>query len=298
VAKWRKKGIALLKIVISLLLVYFVFTKVDFREVWSILQKSRPGYIVLALLFFIASKVFSAFRLNLYFYQLGVFLTQKSNLKLYLLGMFYNLFLPGGIGGDAYKGYLIRKTFEVRTKRVVAVLLLDRLSGMLLLFVYACLLAMGLKDLLLKEYRFLFGFGIVLSILVFWFINKRFFEYVFPVFWKSVGYSALVQGLQLASLYCILNALSIENNMLAYLFVFLISSIVSVVPLTIGGIGSREVTFYYGALWLGLNQDTSIGISMTFFLITAFVSLLGVYFHFRKPELEVGSGSGRSNGRP
>ena len=294
-AKWRKKGIALLKIAISLLLVYFVFTKVDFVEVWDILQKSRPGYIGLALLFFIASKVFSAFRLNLYFHQLDVFLTQESNLKLYLLGMFYNLFLPGGIGGDAYKGYLIKKKFDVRTKKVVAVLLLDRLSGMLLLFVYACLLAMGLKDLLLSDYRILFGLGIVLGILVFWWLNKRFFGYVFPVFWKSVGYSALVQGLQLASLYCILCALSIENHILAYLFVFLISSIVSVLPLTIGGIGSREVTFYYGALWLGLNQDTSIGISMTFFLITAFVSLLGIYFHFKKPELSVsdGGGSGR-----
>ncbi|MGB7393889.1 MAG: lysylphosphatidylglycerol synthase domain-containing protein, partial [Pricia sp.] len=83
----------------------------------------------------------------------------------------------------------------------------------------------------------------------------------------------------------ILCALSIENHILAYLFVFLISSIVSVVPLTIGGIGSREVTFYYGALWLGLDQDTSIGISIAFFVITAVVSLCGIYFHFKKPEL-------------
>lgn len=290
-AKWHKKGIALLKIAISLLLVYFVFTKVDFGEVWGILQKSHPGYIGLALLFFIVSKVVSAFRLNLYFHQLGVLLTQKSNLKLYLLGMFYNLFLPGGIGGDAYKGYLIRKNFEVRTKKVVSVLLLDRLSGLLLLFIYACLLAMGLKDRLLSDYRILFAVGIVLSVLVFWVLNTRFFGYVFPVFWKSFGYSALVQGLQLVSLYCILCALSVENNILAYLFVFLISSIVSVVPLTIGGIGSREVTFYYGAIWLGLNQDTSIGISMTFFLITAFVSLLGIYFHFKKPGLDIKNGS-------
>lgn len=291
-AKWRKKGIALLKIAISLLLVYFVFTKVDFAEVWGILQKSRLGYIVLAIVFFIASKVFSAFRLNLYFHQLDVLLTQKSNLKLYLLGMFYNLFLPGGIGGDAYKGYLIKKKFEVRTKKVVAVLLLDRLSGMLLLFVYACLLAMGLKDRLLSDYRILLGLAILFSVLVFWLLNKRFFGYVFPVFWKSTWYSALVQCLQLVSLYCILSALSIENHILAYLFVFLISSIVSVLPLTIGGIGSREVTFYYGAIWLGLNQDTSIGISMTFFLITASVSLLGIYFHFKRPELSVSGGGG------
>lgn len=284
-AKWRKKGIALLKIAISLLLVYFVFTKVDFAEVWGILQKSHPGYIGLALVFFIASKAFSAFRLNLYFHQLDVLLAQKSNLKLYLLGMFYNLFLPGGVGGDAYKGYLIKKKFEVRTKKVVSVLLLDRLSGMLLLFLYACLLAMFFKNRLLNDYRVLIGLVMFLALLVFWVLSKRYFGYVYPVFWKSIGYSAVVQGLQLISLYCILCGLSIEDHILAYLFVFLISSIISVVPLTIGGIGSRELTFYYGAIWLGLDQDTSIGISMTFFLITAFVSLLGIYFHFKKPEL-------------
>jgi len=287
VAKWRKQGIALLKIAVSLVLVYFVFTKVDFGEVWSILRKSRPDFLGLALLFFVGSKVLSAFRLNLYFHQLGIPLTQNSNLKLYLLGMFYNLFLPGGIGGDAYKGYLIRKKFEVRTKKVVSVLLLDRLSGMLLLFVFACTLAMGLDDSVLGDYRIVFGVAIVVGIFVFWGLNKRFFGYVFPIFWKSVGYSALVQSLQLASLYCILSALSITVQIPAYLFVFLISSIVSVVPLTIGGIGSREVTFYYGALWLGLDQDTSIGISMAFFLITAFVSFLGIYFHFRKPEFGI-----------
>ncbi|HET8737083.1 MAG TPA: lysylphosphatidylglycerol synthase transmembrane domain-containing protein [Pricia sp.] len=286
-ATWRKQGVALLKIAISAVLVYFVFTKVDFEEVWGILRKSNPTYIALALLFFVISKAVSAFRLNLYFHHLGVLLTQKSNLKLYLLGMFYNLFLPGGIGGDAYKGYRIKKNFAVRTKKVAAALVLDRMSGMLLLFVYACLLAIALKARMLGEHRILFALAMVVAVLVFWQLNRRFFGGLLPVFWKSVGYSACVQGLQLISLYCILNALSLQSHTLAYLFVFLVSSIVSVLPLTIGGIGSREVTFYYGALWLGLDQDASIGISMCFFLITAVVSLLGIYFHFKRLELVV-----------
>jgi hypothetical protein len=37
---------------------------------------------------------------------------------------------------------------------------------------------------------------------------------------------------------------------------------------------------------LGLNASTSIGISFTFFLITALVSLMGMYYHFKKPKLE------------
>lgn len=283
--KQRKHLVTVLKIAISVVLVYFVFTKINFVDVLSVIKRANSFFVVLAILFFVLSKVIAAFRLNLYFHQLDISLTQKSNLQLYLLGMFYNLFLPGGIGGDAYKGYLIKKKFDVATKRVVAVLVLDRLSGMLLLFIYACLLALVMNNGVLSDFRTLFFLAIFAGLTVFWFLNKRYFAYVLQIFWKSIGYSALVQLAQLASAFFILKALYIDTNIMAYLLIFLVSSIVSVLPLTIGGIGSREVTFFYGAIWLALDQSTSVSISMVFFLITALVSVCGILYHFKKPEL-------------
>ncbi|MDV7139615.1 lysylphosphatidylglycerol synthase transmembrane domain-containing protein [Maribacter sp. TH_r10] len=282
----RKKLITIAKIAISVILIYFIFTKVDFKEVLQIVKKSDFVYLIAAILFFITSKILASVRLNLYFHELGVKLTQKSNLELYLLGMFYNLFLPGGIGGDAYKGYLIKKEFEVGTKKVVSVLVLDRLSGLLLLFIYACILGILLENTWLNTYDIPIGILSVLSIVVFWFLNKRFFNFVLPVFWKSFGLSALVQLAQLICVVFILLALKIDTNSIPYLFIFLISSIVSVLPLTIGGIGSREVTFFYGATLLALNENTSISVSMVFFLITALVSLFGIFYHFKKIKLK------------
>ena len=276
----------LLKVVVSGLLVYFIFSKIDVQEIGNTLHRSNPLYLVLALAFFFTSKVIAAFRLNLYFHQLEVYLTHKSNLKLYFLGMFYNLFLPGGIGGDAYKGYAIKKKFEVATKKVVSVLVLDRLSGLLLLFIYACSLLLLVEQETLADLKPLFILGIPLSTLVFWVLNRQFFRYVLPIFWKSISYSALVQLAQLISVWFIMKALGIELHQIAYLVIFLISSIVSVIPLTIGGIGSREATFFYGASLLGLNENTSVGISVIFFLITALVSLLGSWYHFKKIDLE------------
>ena len=284
--KLRKGLLTALKIIVSATLIYFIFTKIDFNDVLLTLKKSNPAYLVAALILFVISKMLSAFRLNLYFHQIGAPLTQKSNLELYLLGMFYNLFLPGGIGGDAYKGYVIQKKYQPVTKKVVAVLLLDRLSGMLLIFVYACLLAFLSAQSFFQGFDWLLMLAIPASVFVFWSINKRFFAYTLPVFWKSLSYSALVQLAQLLSVWCILRSLSLFTDILEYLLVFLVSSIVSVIPLTIGGIGSREVTFLYGAKWLGLNASTSVGISFTFFLITALVSLVGIVYHFKKPELK------------
>lgn len=284
--KLRKKLITALKIIVSAVLIYFIFTKIELKDVVQTLKKSEPLYLFLALLFFVLSKIISAFRTNLYFHQMGAKVSQLSNLKLYLLGMFYNLFLPGGIGGDAYKGYVIQKEYQPGTKKVVSSLLLDRLSGMLLLFIYACVLALLSKNEFFQSFFWLIVAAIPLSVVAFWFVNKIFFTSTLPVFWKSVSFSALVQLAQLVCVLFVLKSLSVDTDFIEYLFVFLVSSIVSVIPLTIGGIGSREVTFLYGAKWLGLDESTSIGISFTFFLITALTSLFGVIYHFKKPQLE------------
>ena len=283
--KLRKRLITALKIIVSAVLIYFIFTKIDLKDVVQTLKKSNPFYLFAAIVFFIVSKALAAFRLNLYFHEIGAKLSQLNNLRLYLLGMFYNLFLPGGIGGDAYKGYLIQKNYQTGTKRVVAVLLLDRLSGMLLIFIYACVLVLLSEHPFFTDIAWLAILAIPLSVIVFWWVIKKLFSYTLPVFWKSFGYSALVQLAQLISVLCILKSLAIAWNVFEYLLVFLVSSIVSVIPLTIGGIGSREVTFLYGAKWLGLNASTSVGISFTFFLITALISLLGIIYHFKKPNL-------------
>ena len=285
--KQRKRLLTFFKILVSTALIYFIFTKINLKDVLTTIKTSNIFYLILGCILFVVSKILASFRLNLYFHEIGIKLSQKSNLKLYILGMFYNLFLPGGVGGDAYKGYLIQKKYQVGVKKTAAVLILDRLSGMLFLFVYACILVIFLKDSFLANFKWLLVLAIPLGVFIFWLLNKRFFSYVLPVFWKSLGYSALVQLAQLITIWSILMGFAIKVNTIGYLFVFLISSIVSVLPITIGGFGSREITFLYGSDLLGLNEQTAISSSLTFFFITAFISLFGIYYHFKKPKLEL-----------
>lgn len=285
--KSRKKVLTVAKLFFSALLLYLVFTRIPFAEVWAVLKKADPGYLLLALIAFVLSKWIAARRLNRYFHKIDVPLTEKSNLKLYLLGMFYNLFLPGGIGGDAYKGYLLHRTFGTSGKRLASVLFLDRISGLALLFLYSVVLLLWISLPEIAGYQALLWALPPVAIVSYWWVHRKFFPLLQPIFWTSLGYSALVQATQLVSVYFILMALGVSESILEYLLVFLVSSIVAVLPITIGGIGSRELVFYYGAQWLGLQEDTSIAISMTFFLITALVSLTGLLYHFRKPGLKL-----------
>ncbi len=287
----RKKGWALAKILFSVLLLYLVFDRIPFREVWATIRGSKPGYLLLALLFFTVSKAIAALRLNRYFYQIGLPLSHASNFRLYLLGMFYNLFLPGGIGGDAYKGFALHRTFGPPVKRLVSVLLLDRLSGLYLLVVYAGLLLLILSPAWAGGTLIWLVPALLVSLVAYLLLHRRFFPSLQPVFWNSLWHSAWVQLAQLGAAAFILLALGISSGMMPYLLVFLLSSIVAVLPITIGGIGSRELVFYFGAGWLGLQEETAIGVSMVFFAITALVSLAGVYYHFRKPELHLREGA-------
>lgn len=281
----RKQVLAVLKILVSVLLLYFIFTRLPFKAVLDVLKHANCSFLLFALLLFALSKTLSALRLNLFFHQLGAPLTTTSNLKLYVLGMFYNLFLPGGIGGDAYKGYRIQNEFKPGTKKVVSALILDRLNGLIILFILACTLGYLISPAPWEEWRWVLPALGIFSVLLFWYINRIYFKTLYPIFWPATLYSLGVQLIQLACVWCILQAFNIHTDQWAYLFIFLVSSIVAVLPITIGGIGSREVVFLYGALWLGLQEDTSVTISLIFFTITALISLTGIWYHLRKLKL-------------
>ena len=78
-------------------------------------------------------------------------------------------------------------------------------------------------------------------------------------------------------------ALGISENILAYQLVFLLSSIVAVLPLTIGGVGARELVFIYAHTYAGIQETAAVAFSLIFFLISALVSLSGSWI---KVDLE------------
>jgi uncharacterized membrane protein YbhN (UPF0104 family) len=117
-----------------------------------------------------------------------------------------------------------------------------------------------------------------LAIIASYLAIRYFFRYLLPVFWRTYTLSLVVQFLQVLAAWFILLALKGTGNPVAYLFVFLISSMVAVLPITIGGIGSREFTFMLGAQWLGLDPALSIALSLLFYLLNAFMSFWGIVY--------------------
>ena len=63
--------------------------------------------------------------------------TLAYGLRLGLVGTFYNMFLPGAIGGDFVKAYLIAKGQPARRAAAVSTVIADRLLGLFGLILYA-----------------------------------------------------------------------------------------------------------------------------------------------------------------
>ena len=282
---------AILKIALSAGALIFVFTKIDIAEVTQIFGHSEPFLMILALILFVLSKYISAIRLNFFFTSAGLLLNKDNNLKLYLLGMFYNLFLPGGIGGDGYKIWLLNKHYKVKTQKIFWAVILDRLTGVMALFCLVVLLAPIIRIETSFNIKLYIWILIPFSLMGFYFVIKYFFNDFSNNYTITSILAFVVQTLQVFCAYAILRSLGGPEKELEYLFLFLISSIVATLPITNGGVGSREITFLYGSQILGLDQNLSIVLSLAFYIIMVFTSSWGIIYIIRRkvwnPELGV-----------
>jgi uncharacterized membrane protein YbhN (UPF0104 family) len=268
------------KLFISAICLYYVFTKIDFTSFFYLLKTVRIYWIILAIVFFILSKIIGAFRLNIYLKNIGINLSETENLKLYWLGMFYNLFLPGGIGGDAYKIILLKKEFNKTYKTISTAVLLDRISGLVALIglaiISVCFIPLSKWHLILVIISFFSGYTVYRFLLFRYFATHR------QNILKTDLLGLIVQLSQGFSIICITFALSTAQNFAVLLVIFYISSLSTLLPLSVGGLGAREIIFLFGANYLGFPQEVSVSISLIFYLISALISLFGVYFVFGK----------------
>ncbi len=271
----------LLKLILTGLALFLVFRKIDSKQLFSLTQTIQWIWLIPAILLFVLSKVATAIRLNRYFENIGIRLSESQNWRLYLIGMFYNLFLPGGIGGDGYKVYLLNKHFKTPVKKLVQAALLDRLGGLVaivfLLFGLFLMVDIELEFFESTVWNSLMLVGLALTIPGFWFAQKLLFRDFLPSFWSGNAWSFAGQIAQLICAWFILRALGITENILAYQLVFLLSSIVAVLPLTIGGVGARELVFVYAHSYAGIEETAAVAFSLIFFLISAGVSLVGAF---------------------
>ncbi|MDN5285094.1 MAG: hypothetical protein JWR38_1368 [Mucilaginibacter sp.] len=287
---WKGKLWNVVKVILIIVvtggLLYWVFSKVPFAKIKFRLAHANRAWLSAAILCYVGSMLFSSWRLLSFFKSIGLKLDWRFNLRLYFLGLCYNVLLPGGIGGDGYKIYLLHKTYKLPTKKVFWAILFDRLSG----FWAIGAIVVGLIILIPS---FPYHLAIPLSIVsvgsvIYYFVARKFFrDYTHNFFsghLKAIG----VQSMQLLTIICLLLAQDFNGKFAPYLLSFLFSSLAAVIPFSLGGGGIRDALFLTLARQFSLVEDMAVYLSLSFYLISIVVALIGIYYVLRPKRLEKG----------
>ena len=196
--------------------------------------------------------------------------------------MFYNMFLPGGIGGDGYKIYLLNKNHSVKMVNVFNAVFWDRVAGVFALFFLTAVFAIPSSySSMYQQYLPLTYAAIAFSYPLSWLLTKLLYRQFNSIFLITAAESIVIQATQALSAWFILLAMSVPSHHIDYLAIFLVSTVAVVLPITVGGAGAREITFFYMLSHLGLDPDSGVALSLIFFAISALSALLGMFLQGR-----------------
>ena len=279
--KVKKVVVNLLKLTVSVLAIWWVLSKIEFKEVLVLFSTANYWYLAVALVLVAISYVLSGFRQNLSFRSTGAHISPQLNLKLFWLGLFYNLFLPSGIGGDGVKVYLVNKYRQNGVKKNIGAMLVNRVAGLVAIGMITIFLYYFAGD----EFKIgWYGWLCVPALYTFYyFVMKIFLKSFLPIHAGLFGWSMFLQLVQLVAAICILYSFNQFTNISEYLFVFFLSAIATALPITVGGIGARETAFVLLANVFHLDRELAVALSVMFYILSAICSFGGIYWVFFPP---------------
>ena len=136
----KKTVITVLKFLVSFGILAYIANKVGAAALWETIRKAHLFPFIAAVLSYFVVQGLSAYRWYLLLKPLGLKIGFPRILSLYFLGMYFNLFLPTAIGGDAVRVYYLHKEAK-RLSHATASVFLDRDLGMGALLLIATLVA-------------------------------------------------------------------------------------------------------------------------------------------------------------
>ena len=274
----KKNLLRLAQAALTIFFIYVTISKVDLKTLLSLLGNINFSYVIISILLYFLSQIVSSERLRLILNSNDYQITFYNNFILYLIGIFYNFFIPGGFGGDAYKFYLMKKNYEWDFKKLFKLLVFDRLIG---LGALVCILFFMIQKFILELNLIYMIISLLLTLALGYYIVK----YVFNnqhIYFKSLGISVINQFLQFFTIFFVILSLGIENNFVEIIIVFICSSILSV--FSIGGIGIREYIFLISASFINVSPELSASVGLLFTFSASFSTLPGLGYLISKPK--------------
>jgi uncharacterized protein (TIRG00374 family) len=291
-------------------LAYILISRTSLQEIFTTIKEANHLLLVLSFSLHALGLVISAIRWQILIKAQDDWVPLVFLAKSYLVGSFFNLFLPTRIGGDVVRIW-DGSRYSKSLLKSSAIVLVERLSGVLILLLFACCASLIRLDMaqrfpviwvaLILSISGLILFGMFLSPAADVLLSKlppgspfikitqkirQFRETILlykkkrAALGKAFFWAALLQINVIIHYYLIGEALNLDIALLDY-FIFI--PIVHLILLTINGLGLREGAYLEIFRYYGIPSAAAISFSwidLAFMLIVGIMG--GIIYIFRK----------------
>ncbi len=294
---------------ISIILLIFIFSKVDRKAIFETIKHADKVLLLAAFIVFSLIYVLCLFRWKMLLKAVKIHLPLKRVIISYAGGVFFSLFLPSTIGGDLVRSIDLA-THTRRPREVIATVLLDRLSGYVGLVTLA-LLAVIFGWNLVRDKSVLLAVAIITAVLIvillvlfnrflYSKVNQllhsptagkireaiknlhqelHYFRHHKGIIVKNLILSLLIQAIMPVTFYITALSLGVKINIL-YFFVFLpVIGAITLLPISIGGLGLRDAMTIFFFAKAGVTKDLAFAMSLlNFFFLLIYAGLGGLIY--------------------
>lgn len=301
----RRRLLPILRLVISLGLISFLVTKIDLGAVQLALRSIDLKFILVALIFVSLHRIATIYKWNLLLRAKGLLIPFTTLAWLWLVNNFVGLFLPTTVGEDVARTISLGRYISDATEAASSVVV-DRIVGVTTLLTVALGGAVLTTSILIPD-AIIFAILLLLfsiGALVFTFNNRPLLNRVTRSFYSMkdnviarklklfheslskytkhkkvlmvvLTISFFVQFFRVLIVYSV--SLSLNLDISVYYFFLFVPLIifVTMLPISIGGIGVREGAYIYFFSHVGMPIHSAFVLSLLSYALTLVAALPG-----------------------
>jgi len=285
----KRYAIVFAKYMAALVILGLVVRQVGAQNLWGEFQRIELTWLLLAFLLLNLSQILSGFRMQFYFRTRRLTLRYPFALALYYVGMFYNTLLPGGVGGDGYKVYYLKKHADFPSLEAVRIMLAERANGLLalLLIVYALLPFTPILEQYESASIWLLV-AVVVTLAGYFSAGRKVTGEKISDSLKALLLSFGIQLTILGSAITLFFGMGMGSQWVSYSLLFMLSAIASIMPISVGGVGIREFIFFAAEPYTHTSGSAGVAFAMVWFGVYLLSSLFGLCVQptLRKMEIQ------------
>ena len=313
----KHKLIYFLKIIISISLLIYLLSKVEWEKSLSTIQNANIMWIAIAVLLSIFDNLLLTYKWNLLLKIRGKIVSFWKLFSINMIGGFWGLFLPSSLSTDVVRGYYLIKTSSDSAISITSIFV-DRILALLglIVFVTIAFFFSGsiFNGIYLEYYIIGFYFTFFFGILVF---ISDYSSNILTRIDNRLGGSKIIEKIIMLRLalieyknypltltYSFFLGLVVQlfrvywyitiawafnvDIPLIYFFIFCpLIIFILLIPVSIGGLGVREGTFVALFTLAGMSLDDAVIISFTSSLIAnLIVSSGGIFYLIQEYDLK------------